>query len=125
MGFLWVALGGALGSSARYGVNLVAPRVLGAGFPWATLIVNVLGCFAMGYLNALLREKLPDDENMRLFLTTGVLGGFTTFSAFSLDFFGLMQRGEMPLAVAYAIASVVLSILAVMIGVKLFAFSLG
>jgi fluoride exporter len=120
MGFLWVALGGALGSSARYGVNLAAPRVLGDGFPWATLIVNVLGCLAMGYLTALLREKMPDDENMRLFLTTGVLGGFTTFSAFSLDFFGLMQRGQMPLAFGYAVASVLLTIIAVMIGFKAF-----
>jgi fluoride exporter len=120
MGFLWVALGGAVGSSARYGVNLAAPRFLGEEFPWATLIVNVLGCVAMGYLSALLREKMPDDENTRLFLTTGLLGGFTTFSAFSLDFFGLMQRGETPLAVVYAAASVVLSIIAVMIGFKAF-----
>jgi fluoride exporter len=120
MGLLWVALGGAMGSSARYGVNLAAPRILGGSFPWATLIVNMLGCLAMGYLTALLREKMPEDENMRLFLTTGLLGGFTTFSAFSLDFLGLMQRGEMPLAVVYAVASVVLSILAVMIGFKAF-----
>ena len=120
MGFMWVALGGALGSSARYGVSLAAPRYLGAGFPWATFIVNVVGCFAMGYITALLREKMPDDENTRLFLTTGLLGGFTTFSAFSLDFFGLMQRGEMPLAVGYAVASVVLSIIAVMVGFKAF-----
>ena len=120
MGFMWVALGGALGSSARYGVNLAAPRYLGAGFPWATLIVNVVGCFAMGYITALLREKMPDDENTRLFLTTGLLGGFTTFSAFSLDFFGLMQRGEMSLAFGYAVASIVLSIVAVMVGFKAF-----
>ena len=120
MGFLWVALGGAVGSSARYGVNLIAPRFFGTEFPWATLIVNVLGCFAMGYLTALLREKMPDDENMRLFLTTGLLGGFTTFSAFSLDFFGLLQRGQMPLALGYAALSVVLSIIAVMIGFKAF-----
>ena len=121
MGFLWVALGGAIGSSARYGVNLAAPCYLGAGFPWATLIVNVLGCFAMGYISALLREKMPEDENMRLFLTTGLLGGFTTFSAFSLDFFGLLQKGEMPSAVVYALISVVLSIIAVMLGFKAFA----
>ncbi len=120
MGFVWVAMGGAVGSSARYGVNLIAPRYLGAGFPWATLFVNVLGCLAMGYFTALLREKMPDDGNMRLFLTTGVLGGFTTFSAFSLDFFGLMQRGEMPAAIFYAAASVVLSIIALMVGFKAF-----
>ena len=121
MGFLWVALGGAVGSSARYGVNLIAPRVLGFEFPWATMIVNILGCFAMGYISAALREKMPDDENMRLFLTTGLLGGFTTFSAFSFDFFGLMQKGEMPSAVVYAVVSVALSIIAVMLGFKAFA----
>ena len=120
MGFFWVALGGAIGSSARFGVNLAAPRYLGAGFPWATLIVNVLGCLAMGCATALLREKMPDDENTRLFLTTGLLGGFTTFSAFSLDFFGLMQRGEVPTAIFYAVASVVLSIVAVAVGFKAF-----
>ena len=121
MSLIWVALGGALGSSARHGVNLIAPHYFGAGFPWATLIVNVLGCFAMGCMIALLREKIPDDENMKLFLTTGLLGGFTTFSAFSLDFFNLMQRGEMPTAVIYAAASVVLSIICLMIGFKVFA----
>jgi fluoride exporter len=120
MQFIWVALGGAIGSSARHGVNISAARLLGSGFPWATLIVNVLGCFAMGVITAFLRSKMPDDENMRLFLTTGLLGGFTTFSAFSLDFFGLMQRGEMPLAIGYAVASVALSIIAVMFGFKAF-----
>jgi fluoride exporter len=120
MGIVWVALGGALGSSARYGVNLIAPRVFGSGFPWATLIVNVLGCFAMGYITAMLIARFPQDRNMQLFLTTGLLGGFTTFSAFSLDFFGLMQRGEMPLAIVYAVASVVLSMIAVMVGFKAF-----
>ncbi len=120
-GFIWVALGGAIGSSARYGVNLVAPRLLGAGFPWATLIVNVFGCFAMGAITVWFPAKLPDDENTRLFLTTGLLGGFTTFSAFSFDFFGLMQRGEMAAAVGYAATSVVLSLIAVIVGFKAFA----
>jgi fluoride exporter len=120
MGFFWVALGGAVGSSSRHAINLVAPRFLGDSFPWATMLVNVLGCFAMGYITALLRDKFSDDENSRLLLTTGLLGGFTTFSAFSLDFFGLMQKGEMLLAVGYALASVVFSIIAVMIGFKAF-----
>jgi fluoride exporter len=120
MAMLWVAAGGALGSVARYGMNLVAPRFLGQDFPWATLIVNILGCFVMGYFTALLREKMPDHENMRLFITTGLLGGFTTFSAFSLDFFGLLQRGQLPLAIGYAVASVVFSIIAVMVGFKVF-----
>jgi fluoride exporter len=119
MGFLMVALGGAIGSTARFAVNLVAPRALGQDFPWATLIVNILGCFAMGALTAFLHAKFPDNENMKLFFTTGLLGGFTTFSAFSLDFFNLMQRGELALAILYALASVVVSIIAVMLGFRL------
>ena len=121
MGFVWVALGGAIGSSARYGVNIMAPRLLGEGFPWATFIVNILGCFVMGAITAFLRTKMPEDETLRLFLTTGLMGGFTTFSAFSLDFFNLMQRGQMPLAILYALASAILSIIAVMIGFRMLA----
>jgi fluoride exporter len=120
MGFFYVALGGALGSAGRYGINLVAPRFFGEGFPWATVIVNIFGCLLMGYLTALLSVKYCDDVNLRLFLTTGLLGGFTTFSAFSLDFVSLMQRGEMTLAAGYAVGSVVLSIFAVLIGFKAF-----
>lgn len=110
---LYVAVGGAIGSALRYGVNIAAPRLLGNNFPWATLTVNVLGSFAMGFLAAFLVDKYADQTNLRLFLTTGVLGGFTTFSAFSLDVFGLMQRGESSLALFYALASVGLSIIAV------------
>lgn len=119
LSFVWVALGGAIGSVLRYGVNLAAPRLLGNNFPWATLTVNVLGSFAMGFLAVFLVEKYADQANMRLFLTTGVLGGFTTFSAFSLDVFGLMQRGESSLALVYALASVALSIIAVFVGFML------
>ena len=113
LSFVWVALGGAIGSVLRYGVNLAAPRLLGNHFPWATLTVNVVGSFLMGLLAAFLTEKLVDQPDLRLFLTTGVLGGFTTFSAFSLDVFGLMQRGENSLALAYLLLSVALSIFAV------------
>ncbi len=120
IGLLYVALGGALGSAARFGVNLAIPRMLGTDFPWATLIVNVLGCFVMVAVTAYLRAKMPEDENLRLFLTTGILGGFTTFSTFSLEFFGLMQRGQTPTALIYVAASVVLSLIAVMFGFKVF-----
>jgi fluoride exporter len=116
LSFVWVALGGAIGSALRYGVNIAAPRLLGTGFPWATLTVNIVGSFLMGLLSAALTEKFSDQPDLRLFLTTGILGGFTTFSAFSLDVFGLMQRGENSTAVIYALASVVLSILAVFSG---------
>ena len=113
---LYVALGGAIGSALRYGVNIATPRLLGHDFPWATLTVNVVGSFAMGFLAAFLVEKYADQPDLRLFLTTGVLGGFTTFSAFSLDVFGLVHRGESSMAVIYAMASVVLSIIAVFSG---------
>ncbi len=110
---VWVALGGAIGSVMRLGVNLAAPRLLGHGFPWATITVNVVGSFFIGLFTAVLAEKFAEQPDLRLFLTTGVLGGFTTFSAFSLDVFGLLQRGENSVALVYALASVVLSILAV------------
>lgn len=113
LSFLWVALGGAIGSVLRLGVNMSAPHLLGNDFPWATLTVNVVGSFLMGLLSAILAEKFSGQLDLRLFITTGVLGGFTTFSAFSLDVFGLMQRGENSMALVYALASVGLSILAV------------
>jgi fluoride exporter len=114
-----VALGGAIGSAARFGVNQTAPHFLGTEFPWATFIVNVIGSFAIGFVAAFIFAKMPENENLRLFLTTGILGGFTTFSAFSLDVMSLMQRGEITSAALYAIASVILSILAVFVGFML------
>jgi fluoride exporter len=116
MSFVWVALGGAIGSVARYGVNIFATNMYGTKFPWGTLCVNVLGFFAMGLFTFLLFGKLSDSQNLRLFLTTGVLGGFTTFSAFSLDFVTLVQRSGVLVAVTYALATVVLSFGAVVIG---------
>jgi fluoride exporter len=116
MSFVWVALGGAIGSVARYGVNIFAANMYGTKFPWGTLCVNVLGCFAMGLFTFLLFGKFSDSQNLRLFLTTGVLGGFTTFSAFSLDFVTLVQRSGILVAATYALATVVLSFGAVVIG---------
>jgi fluoride exporter len=116
LSFVWVAVGGAIGSVLRFGVNLAAPRLLGNDFPWATLAVNVVGSFLIGLITAFLAEKFVDQPELKLFLTTGVLGGFTTFSAFSLDVFGLMQRGENSTALIYALASVMLSIVAVFAG---------
>ena len=102
MTVLWVALGGAIGSAARYGVNVISGRLLGDAFPWHTLTVNVLGCFIMGLLVELMALKLNVGNEMRAFLTTGILGGFTTFSAFSLDFALLAERKSYALAGAYA-----------------------
>ena len=116
---LWVALGGALGSALRHLVNVWSSRLLGADFPWHTLIVNVAGCFAMGALIGLMAAKLPVSNEVRAFLTTGILGGFTTFSAFSLDFAVLVERKAYGLAGAYAASSVSLSLIAVFAGLAL------
>ena len=117
--FLWVAVGGALGSAARYGVNVWSGRLLGAEFPWHTLIVNVVGCFVMGALVELMALKLNVGSDTRAFLTTGILGGFTTFSAFSLDFALLVERKTYGAAAAYGAGSVALSLIAVFAGLSL------
>lgn len=116
---LWVALGGGIGAAARYGVNVWSGRLLGTDFPWHTLIVNVAGCFVMGLLTGLLALKLNLSQEARAFLTTGILGGFTTFSAFSLDVALLVERKAMLAAGAYVAASVLLSIAAVFAGLHL------
>ena len=116
---IYAALGGAIGAAARYGVNVTTPKLVGHAFPWATIIVNVAGSFFRGLLIALLALSWKTSQEMRVFLMTGVLGGFTTFSAFSLDFAALFERKEYGLAFAYAGGSVVLSLLAVFAGLYL------
>lgn len=110
-----VALGGALGASGRYMTNVAVMRVIGPGFPWGTVAVNIAGSFLMGVLVVVLANK--DATRLAPFLLTGVLGGFTTFSAFSLDTFTLWERGQVVLAGAYVLGSVALSILALVAGV--------
>ena len=112
MNLLLVAVGGAVGAVARYGVGLGAARLLGLAFPWGTLFVNVLGGLAMGLLAA---KVGPEQEALRLALGVGVLGGFTTFSAFSLETVRLMEH-QPGLAMLYAAASVVLSVGACWVG---------
>lgn len=111
---LQVALGGALGASARYLTNVAAMRLLGPGFPWATAAVNIAGSFLMGVLVVTLAHK--DATRLAPFLMTGVLGGFTTFSAFSLDALTLWERGQAGLAALYVAGSVALSLLAIVAG---------
>lgn len=103
--FLLVALGGALGACGRFGVNLLAPWG-GHGMPWGTLAVNTAGGFAMGALFAFAAEH----RAVLLFGGVGVLGGFTTFSAFSMETVRLMLRGDVALAAVYAALSVALSV---------------
>jgi fluoride exporter len=115
---LLVFLGAGIGGALRHGVNVGAARLLGAGFPWGTLGVNVIGGFAMGLLAGWLALKAGEawTQSVRLFLATGILGGFTTFSAFSLDAVVLWQRSENVAAAAYVLASVVLSIAGLLAG---------
>lgn len=119
MTVLWVALGGAIGSAARYGFYVLSGRLLGTAFPWHTLAVNVIGSLAMGVLIALMAHRLNVSGDIRAFLTTGILGGFTTFSAYSLDFALLVERKAYMLAGTYAAGSVVLSLAAVFAGLHL------
>jgi CrcB protein len=118
---LLVFLGAGLGGVLRHGVNLVSAQLLGPAFPWGTLIVNVLGSFVMGLLAALvyLRAGWLGGDAARLLLMTGVLGGFTTFSAFSLDAMTLLDRGQAGLMAAYVTGSVVMSIGALWAGAAL------
>ena len=110
-----VAIGGALGASARYLVNVGATRVMGHGFPHGTLVANVLGSFLMGVLVVVLARK--GGQAYAPFLMTGLLGGFTTFSAFSLDTITLFERGETGLAGLYIGLSVTLSLGAIALGI--------
>lgn len=112
-----VALGGAMGASARYLVGLGAVRFMGHGFPWGTLVVNVIGSLAIGALVVFLAHK--DATRLAPFLVTGVLGGFTTFSAFSLDAVLLYERGQLGAASVYVLASVGVSIAALIAGMAL------
>lgn len=115
----WVAIGGGLGASARYGTNVLFGKLLGSGFPWHTMFENVLGCFIMGVLTELMALKFHVSQEVRAMLTTGVLGGFTTFSAFSLDFALMMEKKATVHALAYAAASVLVSLFAVFAGLYL------
>jgi CrcB protein len=111
---LQVALGGAIGASARYLVNVGALRAFGGGFPYGTVIVNVAGSFLMGVLVVTLAHK--SGTRFAPFLMTGFLGGFTTFSAFSLDALTLWDRGEVTMAGVYILGSVIVSIAALIAG---------
>ena len=116
---LLVALGGAIGAGLRHLAGMAAMRLFGTGFPWGTLFVNAFGSLAMGILIAVLARRSATPSEVRLFLATGLLGGFTTFSAFSLDVAVLWERGEVTAAFGYIAASVFVSILALFAGMWL------
>ena len=110
MSYLLVFFGGGLGATLRHLVNLICARCIGIGFPWGTFIINISGSTVMGLIAGYLAFKGEASQPWRLFLMTGILGGYTTFSAFSLDAALLYERGELGLAAAYVLGSVVLSI---------------
>lgn len=112
-----VALGGAIGASLRYLTGVATIRAFGPGFPWGTLVVNVLGSIAMGALVVILAQK--SGTRYAPFLMTGLLGGYTTFSAFSLDVLTIYERGQIGLAGAYVLASVLLSLAGIVAGLHL------
>ncbi|MGN7998566.1 fluoride efflux transporter CrcB [Sphingomonas sp. 22176] len=114
-----VMLGGAFGSAARYGVGRLGVALLGPAFPWGTLAVNIVGGFLMGLLGAGLMRFGEAAEQARLLLGVGVLGGFTTFSSFSLETFAMLERGDVFLASGYVLVSVLGAIGAVAIGMTL------
>jgi fluoride exporter len=120
MGYLVVFLGAGIGGALRHGVNLASARLFGLEFPYGTLIVNILGSFAIGALAGYFAFRTGIPQHMRLFLTTGILGGFTTFSAFSLDATLLMERHAYWSAATYVAGSVALSLVALFVGLCLF-----
>jgi fluoride exporter len=117
--YIWIAVGGALGSMARYWFTGVAARLFGETFPWGTLLINILGSFVIGFFVALTNQETGRyivDPNIRAFVTVGLCGGFTTFSAFSLQTLVLMQEGEWLHAGGYILGSVALCLLFVWLG---------
>ena len=118
--YLIVFLGAGIGGALRHGVNVGATRLFGYGFPFGTLIVNVVGSFLMGLLPGYFAFRPGIGQHVRLFLTTGILGGFTTFSAFSLDSALLIERHAYGLAAGYMVGSVAASVSALFFGLAMF-----
>lgn len=116
---LFVALGGALGASCRYGVGIAAAHFGSGQFPWGTFVVNIVGSVALGILAAILTFSWAPSPEMRAFLVVGVLGGFTTFSAFSFDVILLIERGRLELAALYLLGTVLISVAGLFAGLRL------
>ena len=118
--YLIVFAGAGIGGALRHGVNVGAVKLFGYGFPFGTLIVNVVGSFAIGLLAGYFAFRPGIGQHVRLFLTTGLLGGFTTFSAFSLDTALLVERHHYALAAGYVAGSVAAGLVALFVGLALF-----
>lgn len=113
---LWVALGGAIGASGRHMLSRVSLHAFGTGFPWGTFMANVLGSLAIGLVVGWMVYTAPHSQNLRAFLVVGVLGGFTTFSAFSLESANMIKTGNLMQAVLYMGGSVAVCLMAVFAG---------
>ena len=118
--YLIVFIGAGIGGAVRHGVNVGAARLFGYGFPFGTLIVNIAGSFLMGVFAGYFAFRPGIGQHVRLFLTTGVLGGFTTFSAFSLDAALLIERHAFGMAAGYIVGSVAASLSALFFGLAIF-----
>jgi CrcB protein len=117
--YIVVFVGGGIGASLRHAVNMISARGLGTAFPWGTFIINISGSIVMGLIAGYLAFKGGASQPWRLFLMTGILGGYTTFSAFSLDAALLYERGEIASALFYVLGSVALSIAGLFAGLAL------
>ena len=119
MNYVLVFVGGGLGATLRHVINVSCARCLGTGFPYGTFIINITGSLVMGLIAGYLAFKGEAAQPWRLFVMTGILGGYTTFSAFSLDAALLYEKGELGLAALYVVGSVVLSIAGLFAGLAL------
>jgi fluoride exporter len=118
--YLIVFIGAGIGGALRHGVNVGAARLFGFGFPFGTFIVNVVGSFVMGLFAGYFAYRAGIPQHVRLFLTTGILGGFTTFSSFSLDAALLIERHSLGLAAGYMVGSVAAGLSALFFGLAVF-----
>ncbi len=116
MNILLVMIGGSIGSALRYLVGMLSMRTVGTAWPWGTLAVNMVGGLVMGLFAGWLASRAQGGEQFRLFFAVGICGGFTTFSAFSLEIVLMLERGEFVSAVGYILASVILSVGALALG---------
>ena len=116
---IYVGFGGFIGSVLRYFLYILTSNILGYTSPVATIFVNIIGCFLIGFAYQLFNTHLIISENLRLFIMIGLLGGFTTFSAFSIDAFLIYQNSGKILSIAYVVLSIILSLLATLTGVWL------
>lgn len=119
MSYVLVFVGGGLGSTLRYMINVLCGRAFGMNFPYSTFIINITGSTVMGLIAGYLAFKGEASQPWRIFIMTGILGGYTTFSAFSLDAITLYERGEIATAVLYVVGSVVLALTGLVAGLAL------